>query len=257
MARADQHGVEITAALVNAGQGRDDRSYEWVLLTNLGAAGVELNGWTLADNSSSDALGDRVLGVGETLLVAAACSALIGAPASDWDDVLADAAIGGGLANRGDLLELRDAAGEMIDAVSWGDVETHGMREAGEAGVPLRFGEAEVAEARSGERPVVIGLESAKLDAASGAGTVQLVNRCEWEEALDGWLVANGEAEVELNGLRVAAEGGVELEIEAGDREAPVELRSPAEGCRGHDELGCVGGRFGGHCRERGAGRGG
>ena len=57
MARADQHDVEITAALVNAGQGRDDRSYEWVLLTNLGAAGVELNGWTLADNSSSDALG--------------------------------------------------------------------------------------------------------------------------------------------------------------------------------------------------------
>ena len=53
MARADQHGVEITAALVNAGQGRDDRSYEWVLLTNLGEAGVELSGWTLADNSSS------------------------------------------------------------------------------------------------------------------------------------------------------------------------------------------------------------
>ena len=69
MARADQHDVEITAALVNAGQGRDDRSYEWVLLTNLGEAGVELNGWTLADNSSSDALGDRVLGAGETLLV--------------------------------------------------------------------------------------------------------------------------------------------------------------------------------------------
>ena len=32
---------------------------------------------------------------------------------------------------------------------------------------------------------------------------------------------------MELNGLRVPAEGGVELEIEAGDREAPVELRSP------------------------------
>ena len=136
MARADQHDVEITAALVNAGQGRDDRSYEWVLLTNLGAAGVELNGWALADNSSSDALGDRMLGAGETLLVVAACSALIEAPASDWDDVLADAAIGGGLANRGDLLELRDAAGELIDAVSWGDVETHGVRAVGGGGCP-------------------------------------------------------------------------------------------------------------------------
>ena len=228
MARADQHDVEITAALVNAGQGREDRSYEWVLLTNLGEAGVELDRWMLADNSSSDALGDRVLDAGETLLVVAACSALIGAPASDWDDVLADAAIGGGLANRGDLLELRDGAGELIDAVSWGDVETHGVREVGEAGVPLRFGEAEVAEARSGERPVVIGLGSATLDAVSGDGIVQLVNRCEWEEALDGWLVVNGAGEVELNGLRVPAEGGVELEIEAGDREAPVELRSPA-----------------------------
>ncbi len=227
MARAERHGVEITAALVNAGQGRADRSYEWVLLTNLGEAGVELNGWTLADNSSSDALGDRVLGVGETLLVAAACSALIGAPASDWDEVLADAAIGGGLANRGDLLELRDDAGELIDAVSWGDVETHGVREVGEAGVPLRFGEGEIAEVRSGERPVVIGLGPAALDAASGAGIVQLVNRCEWEEALDGWVVVSGEVEVELNGLQVPAEGGVELEIEAGDPEAAVELRSP------------------------------
>ena len=56
---------------------------------------------------------------------------------------------------------------------------------------------------------------------------MQLVNRCEWEEALDGWSVVNGEGEVELNGLRVPAEGGIELEIEAGDREAPVELRSP------------------------------
>ena len=219
MARAERHGVEITAALVNAGQGREDRSYEWVLLTNLGDAGVELNGWTLADNSSSDALGDRVLGVGETLLVAAACSALIGAPASDWDEVLADAAIGGGLANRGDLLELRDDAGELIDAVSWGDVETHGVREVGEAGVPLRFGEGEIAEVRSGERPVVLGLGPAALDAGSGAGIVQLVNRCEWEEALDGWLVVSGEVEVELNGLRVPAEGGVELEIEAGRSE--------------------------------------
>ena len=226
-ARADGHGFEITAALVNAGQGRDDRSYEWVLLTNLGEAGVELNGWTLADNSSSDALGGRVLGAGETLLIAAACSALIGAPTSDWDEVLADAAIGGGLANRGDLLELRDAAGELIDAVSWGDVETHGVREVGEAGVPLRFGEAEVAEARSGEWPIVLGLGSATLDAVSRDGIVQLVNRCEWEAALDGWLLANGEGEVELNGLRVPAEGAVELEIEAGDGEAAVELRSP------------------------------
>ena len=148
-----------------------------------------------------------MLGAGETLLVVAACSALIGAPASDWDDVLADAAIGGGLANRGDLLELRDGAGELIDAVSWGAVETHGVREVGEAGVPLRFGEAEVAEARSGERPVVIGLGSATLDAVSGDGIVQLVNRCEWEEALDGWLVVNGEGEVELNGLRSSGRG--------------------------------------------------
>ena len=163
---------------------------------------------------------------------------------------MADAAIGGGLANRGDLLELRDGPGELIDAVSWGDVETHGARKVGEAGVPLRFGEAEVAEARSGERPVVIGLGSATLDAVSGAGMVQLVNRCEWEEALDGWLVVNGAGEVELNGLQVPAEGEIELEIEAGDREAPVELRSPAGAVVATTSVGCVGVRWGESLRQ-------
>ena len=46
---------------------------------------------------------------------------------------------------------------------------------------------------------------------------------------------------MELNGLRVPAEGGVELEIEAGDREAAVELRSPDGAVVATTRVGCVG----------------
>lgn len=226
-ARADGGEVEITAALIHAGQGREDRSYEWVLLTNVGDEAAELSGWTLSDNSSADELQERRLEAGASLLIAAACSALIGAPASDWDDVLEDSAIGGGLANAGDLLELRDGEGSLVDAVSWGNDATHGERSAPEAGVPLRFGRAQIPPPRLAANPVQLGVRIANVDAAGGFAVVEVVNACEWAQPLAGWLLAHGQTRVDLSELTAPPTGAAPIRVDGLRAGATVQLRSP------------------------------
>lgn len=226
-ARADGGDVEITAALINAGQGRSDASHEWVLLTNIGTDAVDLSGWTLADNSSSDSLGEQTLAGGASLLIAAACAALIGAPAADQDAILADAAIGRGLGNRGDQLELHNSAGGLIDAVSWGDVDTYGERSTPNAGEPLRFGDAPIPPARTGANPIRLSIRIADKASEDGAPAVELVNECEWEQPLDGWSVAQGENRVDLSGLIAPPNGAVEVALNAATAVGAIELRSP------------------------------
>ena len=227
-AHADDGDVEITAALINAGQGRSDASHEWVLLTNLGDDAVDLSGWTLTDNAGSDPLddvGNIVLPPRASLLIAAACAALIEAPAADADLVLADAAIGRGLSNRGDLLELRDAAGGLIDAVSWGNVDAHGQRPAPDAGEPLRFGDAPIPLSRSGGNPALLSLQIA--DAEDGGRMVELVNACEWQQPLDGWSITVGDQQTDLAGLNAPPNGTLAAPIEPPAAAARIELRSP------------------------------
>ena len=222
-ARGGQAGdgpVEITAALINAGMGRSDAAHEWVLLTNLSAEPAALRGWTLADNSSSDPLADRILPPGASLLVAAACSALIEAPAADADDVLSDSAIGGGLANRGDLLELRDGNGSLIDAVSWGSARGGGPPPPA-AGAPLHFGAAPIPLPRPAARPARL-----KIEAGSG-GVVKIVNACEWDQALDGWSLEHGAARLNLAGRSAPANGALQVAIDAAAADLAIELRSP------------------------------
>ena len=226
-ARADDGDVEITAALINAGQGRSDASHEWVLLNNLGADAVDLAGWTLADNSSSDSLGEQTLAGGASLLIAAACAALIGAPAADHDMILDDAAIGRGLGNRGDLLELRNAADALIDAVSWGNVDTHGERSAPDQGEPLRFGDAPIPPARSGANPVRLSIRIADEQAEGGATVVEVVNECEWEQPLDVWSVAHGDFLSDLSGVTAPPNGVAAVTLDGVSVRAPIELRSP------------------------------
>ena len=222
---ADDGDVEITAALINAGQGRSDASHEWVLLTNLGDDAVDLSGWMLADNASSDPLDEVTLPARASLLIAAACAALSGAPAADADLLLADAAIGRGLGNRGDLLELRNAAGGLIDAVSWGNVDTHGQRSAPDAGEPLRFGDAAVPLPRSEGDPVLLSLQIA--DAEDGGGAIELVNACERQQPLDGWSITVGAQRTDLAGLSAPPNGAVAAPIKLPSAAARIALRSP------------------------------
>ena len=223
-AYADDGNIEITAALINAGQGRSDASHEWVLLTNLGDDAVDLSGWTLADNASSDPLGDVALPPRASLLIAAACAALSGAPAADADLLLADAAIGRGLGNRGDLLELRNAAGGLIDAVSWGNVDTHGQRSAPDAGEPLRFGDAAIPLPRSGGDPILLSIQIAETE---DGGAIELVNACEWQQPLDGWSITIGDQRTDLAGLSAPPNGTLAAPIELPGAAARIDLRSP------------------------------
>ena len=221
---ADDGDIEITAALINAGQGRSDASHEWVLLTNLGDDAVDLSGWTLADNASSDPLGDAALPPRASLLIVAACAALSGAPAADADLLLDDAAIGRGLGNRGDLLELRNAAGGLIDAVSWGNVDTHGQRSAPDAGEPLRFGDAAVPLPRSGGDPILLSIQIAETE---DGGAIELVNACEWQQPLDGWSITVGDQRTDLAGLSAPPNGTLAAPIELPSAAARIALRSP------------------------------
>lgn len=226
-ARADGGEVEISAALIHAGQGREDRSYEWVLITNIGDEAAELSGWTLSDNSSADELQERRLEAGASLLITAACSALIGAPASDQDEVLEDSAIGGGLANAGDLLELRDGGGGLVDAVSWGNDATHGERSAPEAGTPLQFGRAPIPPPRSTANPVQLGVRVASVDAAGGFAVVEVVNACEWAQPLAGWLLTHGQTRMDLSELTAPPNGAAPIRVDGLRPDATVQLRSP------------------------------
>lgn len=226
-ARADGGNVEITAALIHAGQGREDRSYEWVLITNLGDEAAELSGWTLSDNSSADELQEQRLDAGASLLIVAACSALIGGPVSDRDEVLEDSAIGGGLANAGDLLELRDDEGVLVDAVSWGNDATHGERRPPEAGTPLRFGRAPIPAPRPTADPVRLGVRVAGFDAVGDFATVEVVNACEWAQPLAGWLLTHGQMRLDLSKLTAPPSGAVPIQVDGLSAGATVRLHSP------------------------------
>jgi len=100
---------------------------EWVELYNGTNETVDLSGWTLADNSSSDALpAGTVLPSGAFLIVTATTST-----ADFWPDIPDDvevvvlgSQIGNGLAADGDVVLLRDDEDTLIDAVSWGDDTT-------------------------------------------------------------------------------------------------------------------------------------
>lgn len=115
---------------------------EWVEMANRSGGAVSLHGWTLRDNYGSVTLAGE-FGPGALLLVhgagatpAAACPATALAAAGPC--------LGNGLADAGDRLELRDATGRLIDAMSYGDDGRYGAVPPAPALMSLaRFAEAE------------------------------------------------------------------------------------------------------------------
>lgn len=112
--------IWISEVHPNAGQGRNDHSYEWFELTNSSDQPMPLDGWSIADNTSSDLL--------DGVIVPPNSSIAIGASELAGPEVvvaIVDGRIGNGLANSGDQLRLLDPAGELVSAISWGDDRSH------------------------------------------------------------------------------------------------------------------------------------
>ena len=119
---ASPFSVKINEVLYDPDPSGDDAAHEWVELYNAGPEAVDLEGWTLTDNASSDALSPVLLPSGGFVVVAASERF-----EESWPDfegpllTVEDGRLGNGLSNQGDRLTLHDAEGRVVDAMSYGD----------------------------------------------------------------------------------------------------------------------------------------
>lgn len=95
---------------------------EWIEIYNGASSAMNLTGWTLRDASgSSDALpANIILGPGSFVVVGATSStrALWSVPEAQYFSL--GSPIGDGLSGTAEYLSLRNAAGAIVDALSWG-----------------------------------------------------------------------------------------------------------------------------------------
>jgi len=97
-----------------------DQQFEWVELWNSTAFGISLAGWSLGDNAEADPLPPLTIPAFGFALIAGSPQAVPEVPAGVWMVLPEDGTIGNGLANTGDRLVLKDGAGRVVDALSWG-----------------------------------------------------------------------------------------------------------------------------------------
>lgn len=101
--------------------GNDD---DWIELFNASTETINIGGWSLEDNSSSDVIiGDIQIPAGEFAVVIASPSAIT-VPNGVLVINLGVATIGNGLAEGGDRIILRDNQNQIIDQMSYGTNET-------------------------------------------------------------------------------------------------------------------------------------
>ncbi len=95
---------------------RDTYADEFIELLNIMADDVDISGWSLGDDDTDDA--GRFHFPSGTVLAAGSRLVLFGggSPAAPWAFV-DDGRIGNGLTNSGDVITLRDAAGDTVDSV--------------------------------------------------------------------------------------------------------------------------------------------
>ncbi len=99
---------------------------EWFELTNVSGAPVTLTNWTITDNNSADIIPTITINPGQYVVIAADVPAfLVDHPGFVGAVELPSNNVGGGLADGGDRLELRDNSAVLIDAMSYGTDTTH------------------------------------------------------------------------------------------------------------------------------------
>lgn len=116
--------IEISEINANSGMGQRDAAFEWFELHNASTDAQTLEGWSIADNQSSDPLSTMTIPAGGFALIVATEEGRIAAVEQIATNtvvvIIADGRIGNGLANTGDRLLLQDATGATIDGASWG-----------------------------------------------------------------------------------------------------------------------------------------
>lgn len=115
------HQVKVNELPYDPIQPGDDAAYEWLELYNAGTEPVDVGGWTVSDNQSADSLPSTLLPAQGFAVIAASGRFREVYPSYGGNLIaLADGRIGNGLANNGDRLVLRDAAGRLVDAAGVG-----------------------------------------------------------------------------------------------------------------------------------------
>ncbi len=110
----------ISEVLPNAGQGSNDHRHEWVEIQNISNEPINLQGWSIEDDTISVPLPTITLEPGSFSLLVGHTSAHV-APLGATLVILETPRIGSGLRNDGDLVALVDPKGITRDMISWGD----------------------------------------------------------------------------------------------------------------------------------------
>ncbi len=114
--QADAASIWISEVYPTAGQGRNDPAFEWFELTNPTDRQVDLSGWSIADNTSTDPLDQVIIPPNSSIAIGTSDQASVVVVVA-----ITDGRIGNGLANAGDQLRLINPAGEVVNAISWGN----------------------------------------------------------------------------------------------------------------------------------------
>ena len=124
-AERSPYQVKINEVLYDPAQSGDEAGNEWLELYNAGSEPVDLGDWTISDNGAGDRLPPLTLPPGAFAVAAAGEAFRSAYPAFDGSLLALDGGkIGNGLADKGDRLILRDSAGRLADALSYGEDDT-------------------------------------------------------------------------------------------------------------------------------------
>ncbi len=113
--------LRLSEVLADATDPGVDRAYEWVELVNTATMSVSTGGWALGDADALDILPAIEVPPGGFVVVAGEAAVL---PAGALVIRLPDGAIGAGLRNTGDAVRLLSPAGDLVDALSFGENES-------------------------------------------------------------------------------------------------------------------------------------
>ncbi len=113
--------VVINEVMYDPDDEGSDAEAEWVELYNAGDADQPMTGWTLADGRSTYTLPVVAVSAGSFAILAVSDSFREQYPSYSGPLVTLGGRIGNSLRNDGDRLVLKDAAGALVDAISWGD----------------------------------------------------------------------------------------------------------------------------------------